>query len=39
MADVEQTKWSSSYSLKYSHDTTYKYNKQVFMIVLKYFAI
>jgi hypothetical protein len=35
MADKEQTKWSDSYSMTYSHDTSYKNGEQVFMIVLK----
>ena len=29
MADEKQTKWSSSYSLKYSHDTSYGNTVQV----------
>ena len=29
MADEEQTKWSGSYSLKYSHDTSYKNSQTV----------
>ena len=29
MADKEQRKWSSSYSLKYSHNTSYKNSVQV----------
>ena len=29
MGDKEQTKWSQSYSFKYSHDNTYKNSRQV----------
>ncbi len=36
LADREQTKWSDSYSLKYSHDTTNEESTQVSMIVIKY---
>ncbi len=36
MADREQTKWSGSYSMTYSHDKSYKNSEQVFMIVIKY---
>ena len=39
MGDKEQTKWSSSYLLSYSHDTSYQHSKKVFkvMIALRYF--
>ena len=36
MADREQTKWSESYSMTYSHDTSYKSSIQVFMTVIKF---
>ena len=32
MADKEQTKWSSSYLMKYSHDTSYQNSEQVLKI-------
>ena len=35
MADREQTKWSESYSMTYSHDKSYKNSIQVFLIVIK----
>ena len=31
MGDKEQTKWGGSYSLKYSHDKTYKNEEQVYL--------
>ena len=39
MGDRDQTKWSDSFSLRYSRDTTYTNSEQVFIIIIKYFAI
>lgn len=41
MGDKEQTKWSGSYLLNYSHDTSYQHSKKVFkvMIALRYFIL
>ena len=41
MGDRNQTKWSESYSMKYSRDTSYKNSEQVFIgdYIIKYFAI
>ena len=36
MGNKDQTKWSQSYSMRYSHDISYKNNQQVFMLVLTY---
>ena len=34
MADKEQTKWSSSYLMKYSHDTSYENTEQVLKVLM-----
>ena len=34
MGDKEQTKWSGSYLLSYSHDTSYQHSKEVFKVMI-----